>query len=68
MRKSSNDLAEKCEHSNKGNAKKKKKTESDERPDYVKINVDFRVIPYGTKKIQKSKIEADLSGSRRAWS
>lgn len=45
---------------------KKKKTESDERPDYVKINVDFRVIPYGTKKIQKSKIEADLSGSRRA--
>lgn len=65
MRKSSNDLAEKCEHSNKGNAKKKK-TESDERPDYVKINVDFRVIPYGTKRNQKSKIEADLSGSRRA--
>ena len=46
MRKSSNDLAEKCEHSNKGNAKK---AESDERRNYVKINVDFRVIPYGTK-------------------
>lgn len=48
MRKSSNDLAEKCELSNKGNAKKKK-AESDERRNYVKINVDFRVIPYGTK-------------------
>lgn len=42
-----------------------KKAESDERPTYVKINVDSRVIPYGTKK-KKSKIEADLSGSRRA--
>ena len=42
---------------------KKKKAESDERPNYVKINVDFRVIPYGTKKKnQKLKqiwVEAD---------
>ena len=28
----------------------KNKAESDERRNYVKINVDFRVIPYGTKK------------------